>query len=173
MLAALGGLGNAFSYASSFGLGDTMELSEIIALCLLMGPVSGFISIYLWSWLLSYSSRLFGGIATRLELRVAVTWSWAPVVYLLPLWGVKLILFREEMFRLEKPFAEANAFLSGLQGLFGIVDFLVAIFSLFILVSAIAEVNGFSSWKSIGAFALVLLALSVPAFLLLQAAAPM
>jgi len=173
ILAVFGGLGNAFSYASNFGLGATMSTREVLALCLLVGPPSGFLSIYLWSWLLSYSSGFLGGIGTRQELRTAVAWSWAPVVYLLPLWGVKLILFRNELFRTDKPFIEAHQILSGLVGLFGVVDFLITLVSLFILFNAIAEVNGFSIWRSVGAFAIVMLALFVPALLLMQAVAPM
>jgi hypothetical protein len=173
LLAVFGGLGNALNYCSSFGLGSEMELSEIFALCILIGPLSGFLSIFMWSWLLGFSTRFLGGIASKQELRAGVAWSWAPIVYLLPLWGVKYILFQDELFRLEKPYMEAHAFLSGINGLFGMVDFLVAIASLFILFNVIAEVAGLSIWKSIGAFAVVMLALSVPAFLLLQSVAPM
>lgn len=173
VLASLGGLGNALSYAANFGLGSMMEVGEVIALCLLVGPASGFISVYLWGWLLSYTSRFLGGMAVKEELRAAFAWSWAPVVYLLPLWGVKYIFFRNEIFLMEKPFVESVAFLSGLQGLFGFIDFIIALFSLFILFNALSEVNGFSIWRSIGAFAIVMLALSLPALLLMQAVAPM
>ncbi len=173
ILAVFGGLGNAFSYASGFGLGAAMDVSEIIALCIFIGPLSGFISIFLWSWLLSFSCRFLGGAASKQELRAAVAWSWAPVVYLLPLWGVKYILFRHELFTVDKPFIHAHQFLTGLHGIFGVVDFIITMFSLFILFNAVAEVNGFSVWKSIGAIAIVMLALSVPAFLLLQSVAPM
>ena len=68
---------------------------------------------------------------------------------------------------------ESHALLSGMNGFFGLVDFLVAIVSLFILFNAVAEVAALSIWKSIGAFAAVMLALSIPAFLLLQAVVPM
>ena len=173
ILAVFGGLGNAFSYASNFGLGAAMDTREVLALCLLIGPPSGFLSIYLWSWLLSYASRFLGGIAARQELRTAVAWSWAPVVYLLPLWGVKFILFRHELFQTEKPFIEAHQILSGLYGLFGVVDFFVTLISFFILFNAIAEVNGFSIWRSVGAFAIVMLILLAPALLLMRAVAPM
>ncbi len=173
ILAVFGGLGNAFSYASGFGLGAAMDVSEIIALCILIGPLSGFISIFLWSWLLSFPSRFLGGVASKKELRAAVAWSWAPVVYMLPLWGVKYILFRDELFSVEKPFIQAHQFLAALHGIFGIVDFFITMFSLFILFNAVAQVNGFSVWKSIGAIAIVMLALSAPAFLLLRSLGPM
>lgn len=167
-----GGVGNALSYAAGFALADMMALTRMLLLCFVAGPLSGFISLFLWSWLLEKTSRLLGGGASREVLRTAVAWSWAPIVYLLPLWGVKYILFRKELFESEKPFIEAHQFLSGLLGLFDMLDFFITMVSIFILFNAVAEVNGFSIWRSIGAIAVVLLIMTIPALLLLRFVSP-
>lgn len=173
LLIILGGLGNAFSYAANFGMADMTSFTQAVVLCLVAGPLSGFFSVYLWGWLLQFSSKFFGGFASRRDLRIAVAWSWAPVVYLLPLWGVKYILFKQEIFKTEKPFIEAHQFLSGLLGFFDMLDFFVTMFTLFILFNAVAEVNGFSIWKSIGSIGAVLVLMTIPAILVLRYFAPM
>ena len=168
-----GGIGQACSFAASFGLGQTASIPDIFAFVLVFGPLAGFLSVLLWSWLLTWTSRWLGGTATRQQLRVAVAWSWAPVVYLLPLWGVRYILFRDELFLLKRPIIESYALLSGLYSFFGIVDFFVSFFSLFILFQAVAEVSSLSIWKSIGAIAAIMLLLTIPAILLFSVFSPM
>ncbi|MBN1482355.1 hypothetical protein EH223_09970 [candidate division KSB1 bacterium] len=167
-----GGIGNALSYAAGFALADVMAVNTMVLLCFLAGPLSGFISLFLWSWLLDLTLKLFGGRATRQELRTAIAWSWAPIVYLLPLWGIKYILFRRELFESEKPFIEAHQFLNGLLGVFDMLDFFIAMFSIYILFNTVAEVNRFSIWRSIGAIGVVLLIMTIPALLVLRFVSP-
>jgi hypothetical protein len=172
LLIICGGLGNALQYTANFGMADTMSFDAILALCLVAGPLSGLIGIYLWSWLLGFSVRFFGGVATRWEMRRAIAWSWAPTVYLLPLWGVKYILFRQEIFKSEQPFIDAHTFLHSLLGLFDAFDFFIAMWTIFILFNTVAEVNGFSILKSMASIGIVLLAMTLPALLLVRFLAP-
>ena len=168
-----GGIGQAFNYSSTLTLGDTLSVSSIFALCLVLGPLSALISLYLWGWLLQWISRLLGGIATAPELRIAVAWSWAPVVYLLPMWGVRYILFRQEMFTSQQPFIESHELLSALYGFFNVVDFLISMMSLFLLFNTVSEVNKFSVWRSIAAVGLLMILLTIPFLLLVSIMGPM
>ncbi|MBN1466558.1 YIP1 family protein [candidate division KSB1 bacterium] len=168
VLIVFGGLANALHYAANFSIADAMSFSDVLILCLVAGPLSGFIGLYLWGWLLGFSARFFGGVATQREMRRAIAWSWAPTVYLLPLWGVKYILFRQEIFKSARPFIEAQPFLSSLYSVFNAVDFFVSILTIFILFNTVAEVNGFSIWKSMGAIGMVLIVITLPAMLLIR-----
>ncbi|RPI02638.1 MAG: hypothetical protein EHM72_03700 [Calditrichaeota bacterium] len=167
-----GGIGQAFSYAVSFGLGQVYSTAEVIAIVLLLGPISAFISLALWAWLLSLICRWFGGKASRQELRVAVAWSWAPIVYLLPMWGVRYILFRDELFLPHHPFVEAHAILNGIYSFFNGIDFLISFVSLFILFQTIAEVNSFTVWRSLGSVAVMMLLLMLPVLFLVKYVLP-
>lgn len=167
-----GGIGQAFNYASSFYLGDTLPFGQVVGMCLILGPLAALISLYLWGWLLGWTSRLLGGIATAPELRIAVAWSWAPIVYLLPMWGVRYILFREEMFTSQRPFIESHEILSGLFGFFEAIDFIISIMSLFILFNTVTEVNKFSVWRSIAAIGLLMILLTIPLLLLVSVVSP-
>ena len=166
LLIVLGGIGNLLSSASDYGLADMLPFNQLIISCLLIGPAAAFISVYLWSWLLGFTTRSLGGSATKQALRSAFVWSLAPVVYTLPLWGVKFILFRHELFSAEKPFIEAHEFLQGLYAFVDGVDLVISLVSFYILINAVAEVSGFSFWRSIGSIAAVLLFLMIPMLLL-------
>lgn len=159
LLVCISGIGRTLSAAMMLNGADFLSVLQIFIIAALLGPVSGYISLLIWTWLLKWTSKILGGAANRVEIRSAVAWSLAPFVYLFPLWGVKYILFREELFLLERPFVESHAFLSGLWGLFELVDFVINFWSLFILFSGISEVNKFSIWKSLGAVGLLLLLL--------------
>ena len=167
LLITLGGWGNALSYSASYGVVDFMPLGQMLLFCVVAGPVAALIGVYLWSWLLGWSSRMMGGTANRTELRTGIAWSLAPVVYMLPLWGIKYILFRQELFQSDKPFIESHQFLSALYGFFQVIDIFISVYSFFILLSALMELNKFSVWRSIGALGIAFLIMAIPLLLLL------
>lgn len=165
-LMVLGGIAHALSYASTMNLADFLSTGDILTMCLILGPLSGFVALSLGGWVLQWISQKLGGEGTLHQTRMSMAWSWAPMVYLLPLWGIKYILFREELFQSDKSFLESQTILNGLFGLFGLLDFLITILGLYILFSALAEVNRFSVWRALGSYFLMSLAFSVPVLLL-------
>lgn len=167
LLISLGGIGNLLSSASDYGMADMLPFNQLIVSCLLIGPAAAFISVYLWSWLLGFTTRFLGGSATKQNLRTAFVWSMAPVAYTLPLWGVKFILFRQELFTAEKPFIEAHEILQGLYGFFDVIDVIISLVSFYILINAVAQVSGFSFWRAIGSIGAVLLIMMIPLLFLM------
>lgn len=167
LLVIIGGIAQAFSAAVTFGLGEKIPVFELFVVCLIAGPISGFIAVYLRGWLLTWMSNKMGGLATFLQTRICIAWSWAPLVYTFPLWGVKYILFRKELFLSERPFIEAQPVLSGIFELLALVDFAVFVWSLFILFSVLSEMNQFSVLRSIGAVILSNLILALPALFIM------
>lgn len=164
-----GGIAHALSYASAAGLGEAFTISELIGLIALVGPLSGFVSLWLGSWLLTLITQRLGGAAPKEHNRAALAWSWAPIVYLLPLWGIKYILFREELFLTDRSFLQSEPLLNGLWVFLDVVDFGVAIWSLIILFSALAEVNRFDLWRGVVAYLVMSLLLLLPVLLLMMA----
>ncbi len=168
LLMVLGGIAHALNYASAMNLGDVVSVREALVMCVLLGPLSGFITLSLGGWVLHWISHRLNGQATIHETRLSMAWSWAPIVYLLPLWGIKYILFRNELFTADKSYLESEPFLNGLYGIFSIVDFVITIVSLYILFSALSEVNRFSVWKSLGAYLLMTFVFTIPVLLILS-----
>lgn len=166
LLAAGGGIGQACNLASSIGLGQSYTMGQILAFVLLTGSAAGLMSVYLWSFLLTVVGRRFGSVADAKEVRVAVAWSWAPAVYLLPMWGVRYILFRDELFLLQRPIIEASTLLTALHQFFGLYDLLLSFYALFILCQTVSEVSALSVWKSMIVILAVLLLMMLPAMFL-------
>ncbi len=173
LLAAGGGIGQAFSFAAGMGIGQSLGVRELALFIFLLGPTAGFVSLFLWSALLSWAARLFGGTADRDTMRVAVAWSWAPAVYLLPMWGVRYILFRDELFTDARPFVDSHALLSALFSFFNGVDFFLSFFTLYVLIQTVSELGHMSVWKSIGAIFIVIMTMTLPAMLLFTALSKM
>ena len=161
-----GGIAHALSYASAMNLGDLLGLGEILAMSLIAGPLSGFVALSLGGLVLYWIAGKLGGEAGLHQTRMCMAWSWAPMIYLLPLWGIKYILFREELFQADKSFLQSQTVLNVLFELFGFVDFVAAILGLYILFSTLAEVNRFSVWRALGAYALMSLAFTIPVLIL-------
>ena len=164
-----GGIAHALSYASAAGLGEAFKLSELIGLVALVGPLSGFVSLWLGSWLLTLITQRLGGAAPKEHNRAALAWSWAPMIYLLPLWGIKYILFRKELFLTDRSYLQSEPLLNGIWVVLDVVDFGIAIWSLIILFSALSEVNRFELWRGVVAYLIMSLLLLLPVMLLLMA----
>jgi len=170
LLMVLGGIGQTLSNAK--GMGEMFPVSTLILICILSGPLSGFLSLYISGFLLHWACKKFGGTATREQVRAVIAWSWAPIVYTLPLWGVKYILFRDELFTMKKTFIESHTMLTVLYELINFVDFAIVILYLYILFAGLSEVNRISVIRSIGAAILVSVLIGLPLLLLLMFMAP-
>ncbi|HPG39826.1 MAG TPA: Yip1 family protein [bacterium] len=169
-LAILGGIGQTL--ANARGMGDMFSFGALIFLCLLAGPMGGLLSLYISGFVMHWTSARLGGTATREQVRAVIAWSWAPIVYTLPLWGVKYILFREELFTTGKTFIESQPALSFLFELFTAVDFVITIWYLMILFIGLAEVNRISVGRGIAAAVLAFVLVGIPALLLVYFLAP-
>jgi len=169
-LAILGGI--AQTLANTRGMGDMFSFGALIFLCLLAGPMGGLLSLYISGFVMHWTAARLGGTATREQVRAVIAWSWAPIVYTLPLWGVKYILFREELFTTGKTFIESQPALSFLFELFTAVDFVITIWYLMILFTGLAEVNRISVGRGIAAAILAFVLVGLPALLLVYFLAP-
>ena len=148
-------------------MGDLIPIPTLLVLCLISGPISGLIALYIGGWLLETISHRLGGESTREQVRVCIAWSWAPVVCTLPLWGVKYILFREEIFYSKKSFLESEPILSNLFMLLLMVDLVISVWSFIILFNSLSEVNRFSTFRGMAAVVITGLIVTVPLIFLL------
>ena len=166
-LTVLGGFGQILSNASARGLGEFVPFHLIIFMCLIFGPISGLVSLHLGGLIMHWISHKLGGIASRDEIKAAIAWAWVPIVILLPLWIVKIIFFRHELFLSNTPIIDSQPILSTLFGFFTFIDLIISIWSLLILYVTLSEVNKFSTWRGFGTVVLSGLIVSVPVLILL------
>jgi len=171
LLAVLGGIGQTFANAVALNLGDRMSTASVVLACIAIGPLNGLLTVYIGSIVIHWTSTKLGGFSLISHIRAAIAWSWVPFVSTLPLWIVKYILFRDELFKSEKIFIQSHSVLSTLYSLIGFIDIVLAIWSILLLYQAIGEVNGFSAWRGFAAVVLASIIIAVPFLLLFSVCA--
>jgi hypothetical protein len=172
LFAILGGLSQSLASTASLGFGNMMSANEIFMISLLSGPFAGLFYIFGVGWLLHYVLFRLGGTAPITETRTAIAWSWVPIVATLPLWGVKFILFRNELFTLEKPFLESEPILNFFFGIFQFADITLYMWTVVILIAGLSKVHKLPVRKTVSAFLLLNVLMFIPSVIIMTLCAP-
>ena len=124
---------------------DPFNLFSInVALLLLFATVTGLIQIYFGGWVISWFGKLFGGVATNADLRVAVLWSRIPVIMTMPIIIFTTIIQSENFNYL----LYTNVIVTVLFWLCIFLETLLAVWCFINLVRMISEVQDFSKTKA-------------------------
>ena len=135
--------------AQAMSLGTSYNLVSIILGCLFLSLFAGMILITVSSGLLFMTGKWIGGAASFLQIRCAVSWSNITNLVSVFMWVSLVAVFQQELFTdlfVTASFTQKESML--LTGIF-LIQTVMSIWSLVILVQSLAEVQGFSSWKSI------------------------
>ncbi len=171
LLAALAGIGTALDRASMKNLGDTMDLSSILMIAIIAGPLGGIVSLYFGSLLVRWTGRWIGATGTPETIRAAFAWANVPIIWALLLWLPELGLFGKELFTANTPEIDASLPLSFTYVGFMLLETTIAIWTIVVFLKCLGQVQGFTAWR---ALANVLLAASlfiVPILILIFAVA--
>ena len=161
-LAALGGFFEVLDRASARSMGDEFELPLILLIALILGPLGGFLTLYVGGALIGWTGRWIGGEASNLQIRAAIAWSSVPILWLSLLWIPELILFGEEMFTTEMPRIEANPSLAFLLVGIALVQLAGVVWFFVVYLKSLGQVQDFSAWKALGNVCLAALFIVVP-----------
>jgi len=153
-LAILAGIKLFLDNADAQNVGDQIAFGSIILLSLVFGPLAGIFYWYLSSGLFTLTGKILGLPGNWSDMRKAVGLSFVPLVWLLPLWLVKLVLFGSEVFTPWTPVLDSSLWLLFLIVLFYFVDLFIGGWYLVILSKSVAEVYNCSAWL---AFVLIML----------------
>ena len=161
------GILNILANASDKNLGEKASMQVIFLSAILAGPVLMYISIVVWSWLLSVTGKWLGGIAHTHELRVANFWGCVPSAVELLIYLVIIALAGKELFVADADIFGDNYFMASLvMGLFG--AYLVATgWRIVLTVALIAEVQKFSILRALGNIFLSVAVFVVPFLVIL------
>jgi hypothetical protein len=160
MLAGLNGITETLNRLSERVAGDQLSLTTIIAIALLLGPLSGLIGLYLIAFLLRLTGGWIGGTAPSEHLRAAIAWASVPSVFALLLWIPELALIGSEMFTSQTPRMDQQPMLLGIVLALGLVELILGIWGFILLCNTVAEVQGFrSAWAGLGNLLLAFLIL--------------
>jgi len=157
------GISQSLDRSSLRSLGDTVPLTTILIVSVLIGPLGGLFSMWLWSHLVRFSGNLMGGSADRTTLKTALAWGLVPIALQAFLWIPDLILVGADMFTSETPRLDENPGIAlYLLTSVGIQVGLI-VWAGFSLSNTVAEVQGFrSAWAGFGNLVLSLLVVLIP-----------
>ncbi len=158
LLCFIYGFASALSSAQRISLGLTTSPWVILAVSAVLGFLLGFVSLTVFSFLVSWTGKWCGGKGSYKEVRAVVAWSNVPVVVDLLLWALLLAIYGGLVFT--QDFAQVVYFQSAegsmllfpeprLLVVFGIVRVIVSIWSIVIFLAGLREVQGFSLFKAI------------------------
>lgn len=147
ILIVLGGIAKSIDRASNKGMGDHMSTSTILIITTIGGGLFGWISYYLYAWLLEVTGKWLKGNATFAQIKTILAWASVPIAASLILLIPELYVFGDNFFKSEVYSYEWNSTVALL--IFGIIELTCGVWSLIILIKGIGLVQNFSVGKSI------------------------
>lgn len=163
-LAAAGGVLQTLVNAVNENYGDRMGLIPILLIALLIAPIFGVVALYLTALLLRWTGRWLGGVATLGELRAAIAWGSAPMVMGGVGMLVALLVSGHDLFSTVQPWLVRHPTLMMIAGIGMMVQGVAALWSVVSAIKCVAEVQGFSAWRALGNYLLVILVVAAVAF---------
>ncbi|MEI3613874.1 Yip1 family protein [Pseudogracilibacillus sp. SO30301A] len=144
-LAIMAGITEFFDRAISDNLGVHMNFWVVLLMIIVVGGIIGIISWFIWSAINYYVGKLLKGKGTYDEMRVAMAISFIPFAISVIFCFLDVLFLREKLF--------TNAVLSPFQIgwllLSAFFVFILAVWSFFLMIKAVAEAHQFSSWKGL------------------------
>lgn len=147
VLLMLGGVVRAVDRAFVTSLGDRLPTAAVLTIAILAGAALGWMTYYLFAWLISKTGKWLNGIADARTIRVILAWSSIPVVASLLLLVPQVIIFGDDLFRSEISNPTRFKALSG-----AIISFIkigLSIWSLILIIKGIGLAQAFGPVKAI------------------------
>jgi len=149
LLSLIYGLPMMFYFLQGNSWGQNSRLSTILLTALVGAVVIGYIGINIGSALLFVTGKWIGGKGRFKQVRASVAWSNVTNLASVAIWGLLIVLFRESVFLADFPYASSLGNFALLMNSIFIIQLVVAIWSIVIFVSSLAETQGFSVFKAI------------------------
>ncbi|MCB2409822.1 Yip1 family protein [Hymenobacter lucidus] len=146
-LLVLGGITRAIDRASMKDMGDKMSTATILLTAVLGGGLFGWLSYYLYAWLLSTTGRWLQGTASSHKFRTVIAWALVPSVVSLALVLPEVVVFGEDLFKSEPE--NTSHFNNIMWGVVSLLQATLGIWTIVILVKGTALVQNFTTGKAI------------------------
>jgi Yip1 domain len=149
LLAALGGVIQAFHKADMSNLGESMSLSAILTGALIGGSIAGIVGLYITSWLIGWTGKWLDGAATSREIRAALAWSSVPLLWVSLLWVAEFAYIGEELFISYMQVTRYSIGLSVTLFISTVIQAVGAAWALVAFVICLSQIQKFSVWKAV------------------------
>ncbi|MEL6557398.1 MAG: Yip1 family protein [Bacteroidota bacterium] len=147
LLLIIGGISRTLDRAVEKSMGDDYSLVAILLISVFLGGLLGWISLYIYSVLMSWMGTWLGGKSdTKSVLRV-LAHALIPSLFSLIFVAVSIIIYGKEIFVSEP------RYLGSIDGIIllvlGIIEIALSIWSFIVLVAGISEIQSFSVGKAL------------------------
>lgn len=168
LIAMLLGILTAFDKASDQALADTYPgpFWSLIVLCVVIGLLFGPIRLYIYAVVFKWVGSLFGGVATRQEMKTTFAWSFFPMLFALPIWFLIIRMLGRDLFSETGTLIDTNPLIAFIFLICYVALFLLNFWAVILLVINLSEAHRFSIWKGILTFLLPRLVIIIPAVLI-------
>lgn len=149
LMSAIYGLPMLFSFAQNLSLSENFSLIGIIIGCIVLSVFIGMLGITIVSGLLYWTGKWVGGTGSFKNVRAAVAWSNVPITINILMWFVLIAIFKSQTFMTAFPETAFAGKDLGIVSFVYLVQSVMSIWSFFILLHTLGEVQGFSAWRAL------------------------
>lgn len=142
LLISIGSIGSLLAGTSDSGFSPSYSIGLILALVIIFSPIFGIIYTTIFAGAIFLTSKLFKGIGSFKDIFKTISLINIPAMILIPFYLIWLLSNPDSFFTPDsEPFN-----LIGFLAIF--VSFVVAIWSIVILIAGVAEVHKISNWNA-------------------------
>ena len=149
LLLFLGGISRAFDRAMAKDFGDKLPLLAIIAICVVMGGLFGWISFYIYALFMSWTGKWLKGTGNTASILRVMAYSMIPSACGLILLVVQIFLFGNGMFESDFDLTYFGLFKNVVFWSCLILEIALFVWSTVLFVVGVSEAQKFSIGKSI------------------------
>lgn len=145
----LAGISRTFDRASIKNMGDDFSIWGIIAFCVSMGALFGWITYYIYSALISWTGKWINGKGTTDSILRVLSYALIPSIISLLLLIPQIIIYGNEIFKSDGDITSGGIVSNIIFYGSLILEFALSLWSLVLAVIGISEVQKLSIGKSI------------------------
>ncbi|MCM4162404.1 MULTISPECIES: Yip1 family protein [unclassified Arenibacter] len=156
------GISSAFDRASLKNSGDNLSLIAILALCIIVGGLLGWISYYIYAALLSWTGKWINGEGDTKSILRIISYAMTPAIIALIFLIPQIGIYGNEMFKSDGDISSAGIVANIFVYSSMILEFILGIWTIVFCVVGVSEVQKLSIGKSIVNLILPLLVFAIP-----------
>ena len=149
LLLFLAGIVRSFDRATSKNMGDNLSLWGIIAFCVIVGGLFGWISYYIYASLISWTGRWFEGKANTQSILRVLAYSLFPSVLILILLIVEIAIYGNTLFQSDNDISNTGLINNIVYYGLLLCEVVLGIWSFVLSVIGISQIQKFSIWKAL------------------------
>ncbi len=147
MLILLTGLSMNLDNSYFNSTGDTLSLSAILLIAIIFSPVTGYLFVWISTYLFSITGQWLGGTGSTKEIKPVVAWSGIFFAASLIIRFLEILILGNEIFQTVQPTVENSTFLSILFIFLHLLDLAILIWWAVFMAVALGEIHSFSKLR--------------------------